>query len=380
MARHYDYNEWRPYVPVGTRRRRAAKEAARLREAGVELAPVVIDGRKIARTFWGASWCTNLECYSDFANRLPRGRTYVRNGSVIHLGIEPGKLHALVSGSEIYEIEIGIKRLAASRWKSLKKRCTGKIGSLVELLRGDLSKEVMEVVTQEKNGLFPAAKEISFRCSCPDWASMCKHVAATLYGVGARIDQSPQMLFRLRGVDPAELLKTALKRPVVATSVPKGRIIAGDDLADVFGVEIEPEPVKRRGAPKRGEKGAKSGKATAKKAKAGTAATKRSRPKSGSSRKRVTAKAAGGAKRATPVRKKPSKTGSKTKKRTKVAKKAVDEEPRARKKPEPKKGRRLRRKDGRKKASSPAKKKAPGTKRTTAPKKEGTRARQRTTR
>src|SRR6516165_2714205 len=95
---------FRPYVPVAQRRAQAAREVAKRQKKGQTVSPVVIEGRAIATTFWGKAWCDNLESYSDFANRLPRGRTYVRNGSVIDLQITPGQIKALVSGSEIYKV------------------------------------------------------------------------------------------------------------------------------------------------------------------------------------------------------------------------------------------------------------------------------------
>src|ERR1700756_2544876 len=201
--------EWRPYVPVATRRRQAEQELKRRKKKGQSVAPVIIDGRTIAKSFWGKSWCTNLERYSDYANRLPRGRTYVRNGSVVDLQIKKGEGVASVSGSSLYEIKTAIKPVAAGRWKSICRDCAGSIDSLVELLQGRLAKGVMDRVCREGDGLFPSPTEIKLSCSCPDWADMCKHVAAALYGVGARLDQKPQLLFVLRGVDENELIAGA---------------------------------------------------------------------------------------------------------------------------------------------------------------------------
>lgn len=239
MGKRYYYDEWQPYVPVGERRRKAAKKIAKMRKAGHKVAPVEIQGRKIAATFWGDAWCKNLEDYSDFANRLPRGRTYVRNGSVIDLQIEEGRVHALVSGSHIYEIEIRIKPLTQKRWTAIKNRCAGRIDSLVELLQGAVSKSVMEIVTRKGEGLFPEPSEIRFNCSCPDWASMCKHVAATLYGVGARLDHEPDLLFRLRGVDPTEMVEEAAAKPAAGKKPQKGRLLETESLSSLFGVDID---------------------------------------------------------------------------------------------------------------------------------------------
>jgi uncharacterized Zn finger protein len=233
--------EWRPYVPVAERRARAARELAKLaKKTGAVASPVRLESRKIASTFWGKAWCDNLEAYSDYANRLPRGRTYVRNGSVVDLQISRGKVVAQVSGSELYQIEIKIKPLAASLWKSIQTECAGKIDSLMELLQGKLSSSVMQIVTRPAGGLFPTPKEIDLDCSCPDWADLCKHVAASLYGVGARLDQSPELLFLLRGVDPADLISQASAAEAVrqTAGTDGAPALTDKELTDVFGIEL----------------------------------------------------------------------------------------------------------------------------------------------
>jgi len=235
MSWHYGF---KPYVPVAQRRAKAAREIAKRGKAAT---PVRIEGRNIAATFWGQAWCTNLEGYSDFENRLPRGRTYVRNGSVVDLKIEKGRIKALVSGSELYEIQIDIAALPKPQWLAVKKQSAGKIGTLVELLQGKLSKAVMELVTDRDRGLFPKPKEITMRCSCPDWAGMCKHVAAAMYGVGHRLDSSPELLFVLRGVDHLELIEQAI--PAAPVKAKRGApTIAADDLSAIFGIEVDDEP------------------------------------------------------------------------------------------------------------------------------------------
>ena len=243
---------WKPYVSVAERRTKAFKKMEKLKKKGLDVKPVCIEGRKIARTFWGEAWCHHLESFSDYENRLPRGRSYVRNGSVCHLDIGPGKISAMVSGSEIYKVEITIKTLAKNRWEEVKKSCAGQIGSILELLQGRLSKNVMTVVTHRDRGLFPLHGEIGLACSCPDWAVMCKHVAAVLYGVGTRLDESPELLFLLRGVDHEELISADVDLAVSGTKTGRRRI-AEDALADVFGIEITgkepeatPEPLKSR--------------------------------------------------------------------------------------------------------------------------------------
>src|SRR5580658_10662453 len=197
---------WRPYVSVAERQRKAAREMERRKKKGQVVSPVIVEGRKIVETFWGKAWCDNLERYSDFANRLPRGRSYVRNGSVIDLQIAPGTIDALVSGTEIYEVTVKVTPVAKARWQSICEDCAGGIDSLVELLQGRFSKGVMERICRQNAGLFPKPSEIRFSCSCPDYASMCKHVAAVLYGVGARLDAQPELLFRLRAVNENDLM------------------------------------------------------------------------------------------------------------------------------------------------------------------------------
>ena len=232
------WGDYRPYIPVARRRANGLREAQRLAGKGTKLSPVKIAGRMIVTTFWGNAWCDNLESYSDFSNRLPRGRTYVRNGSVINLEIESGKVTSLVSGSHLYRITIRIRPLAAPRWKAISHQCGAQIGSVVELLQGRLSKNVMEIVTRRENGLFPAPAEIEMSCSCPDWAGMCKHIAATLYGVGSRLDQDPTLLFKLRQVDHMDLINQAGRLAPEPKSTGR-KTIAKDQLADVFGIELE---------------------------------------------------------------------------------------------------------------------------------------------
>lgn len=231
--------EWKPYVPVAKRREQANRAVQKAKKAGKSFSPVVLASRgAIAKTFWGKAWCDNLEAYSDFENRLPRGRAYVRNGSVIDLRIEPGKVVAQVMGSSLYRIEIGISAVPAAQWRSIVQSCTGSIASLVELLQGKLSSAVMQRICQPKTGLFPSPKEIALDCSCPDWATMCKHVAAVLYGVGARLDEQPELLFTLRQVEAGDLVTQAAELPVHKPKVSKGRVLDDSALADVFGIEM----------------------------------------------------------------------------------------------------------------------------------------------
>jgi uncharacterized Zn finger protein len=232
------YFSWRPYVPVAKRQKQAQKELAQLAKRGESPAPVKIEGRKIATSFWGKSWCENLERYSDFENRLPRGRTYVRNGSVVDLKINKGEVLARVAGSELYRIKIAVAPVKPSRWKAICRDCAGTVGSLVELLQGRIAKSVMERVCSKGDGLFPAPQEIKLSCSCPDWADMCKHVAAALYGVGARLDEKPELLFVLRNVEQKELLAGAGRDLAFTRAKSGAKVIDDGDVAALFGLEM----------------------------------------------------------------------------------------------------------------------------------------------
>jgi uncharacterized Zn finger protein len=186
----------------------------------------------------------------DYANRLPRGRTYVRNGSVVHLDIRAGEIEATVSGSELYQVKIGITPAAKAKWKRLCHECSGAIGSLVELLRGRFSDHVMGIITRKETGLFPAPAEIELKCSCPDWATMCKHVAAVLYGVGARLDQSPELLFTLRSVNHEELItQAATATDLAGKTVAAGPELAESEIGAVFGIELDPQTATTSPAP-----------------------------------------------------------------------------------------------------------------------------------
>jgi uncharacterized Zn finger protein len=235
----YDDYGWTPYMPMASRKKRAEKQKAKIVKANGELSPVLCEGRAIAKTFWGKAWCQNLERYSDYANRLPRGRSYLRNGLVVDLKVTPGEVNALVSGTHLYAVKVRLKPLAQSRWKALCKDCAGGIDSLVELLQGKFSQGVMERICRERTGLFPSPKEIEISCSCPDWANMCKHVSAVLYGIGARLDKNPEILFVLRGVNGGDLIARAGEGlPLSKAAPPPDRVLQAELVSEVFGIEI----------------------------------------------------------------------------------------------------------------------------------------------
>jgi len=233
------FYEWGDYVSIGEKRRQVQQTLTKLMKQGQSVAPVTIDGRKIAKSFWGHSWCSNLERYSDYEYRLPRGRSYVRNGFVVDLQIAKGEITARVSGSDLYNVKVSIAPVTAARWKAICRDCAGTIDSLVELLQGRLAKGVMDRVCREGDGLFPSPKEIKLACSCPDWADMCKHVAAALYGVGARLDEKPQLLFVLRDVDENELLaSTGQDLALTRAARSAAKVLDDTDVAALFGLEM----------------------------------------------------------------------------------------------------------------------------------------------
>lgn len=236
--------EFQEYVPVAERKRRAEARRKKLVKAGEQLEPVQTAARAIATTFWGRAWCRNLERYSDYESRLPRGRSYLRQGAVLDLRLTAGQVRAQVMGSELYTLTIHIAPIKPPAWRRIRKACAGGIGSTIELLQGRLSDHVMAVITEPGSGLFPEPGEIRMDCSCPDWADLCKHAAAVLYGVGVRLDERPELLFTLRGVDHLELIAEAggaAARHVGAAGKQAAAGLAEDQLADVFGIELAAE-------------------------------------------------------------------------------------------------------------------------------------------
>ena len=238
------YFGWEPRKSVAERRADAARKIQEAARRGRPMSPVTVTGRKIAQTFWGKAWCENLERYRDFAHRLERGRSYLRSGSVIDLKIEAGTITATVSGSELYKIAIQIDAVKPDAWRAIKRDCAGGIGSRLDLLSGRLSEPVMARLCTDRTGLFPSPSAIRFTCTCPDYAIMCKHVAAAMYGVGARLDHAPELLFALRAVSADELLDSA-----VLAKPRSSRLLAADGLAALFGIELVDAPMARK--PKR---------------------------------------------------------------------------------------------------------------------------------
>jgi uncharacterized Zn finger protein len=235
---------YKEYVPASVKKARAAKSIEKLRKKNPGLAPIQISGRKLARTWWGIAWNENLERYADYANRIDRGRSYVRQGSVLDLQIEPGRVTALVQGTRVtpYKVELSIMPLKPATWKKVVDSCTGSINTLQDLISGKFPKNLAELFTAKGDGLFPTPKEIRLTCSCPDWATMCKHVAAALYGVGARLDEDPTLFFCLRQVNMDDLITNALGQTtdtLLDRSQKKSRrALDHADLSGLFGIDM----------------------------------------------------------------------------------------------------------------------------------------------
>jgi uncharacterized Zn finger protein len=242
------YSYYPPYVTVGEKREKAAKKLAKLRKQDPNIQPVVIEGSALAKTWWGKSWNKNLESYADYSNRIGRGRSYVRNGAVLDLKIQPGEVKALVQGSESkpYKVTIEIKPIQKNNWIKIKASCQGRLESLPELLEGNFPKTLATLFMAKGEGLFPSSDEIKLSCSCPDWASMCKHVAATLYGIGARLDENPMLFFTLRNADVQELIFQAVDdhtRELLKIAENKSaRVLDNMDLEDMFGIDLDGTP------------------------------------------------------------------------------------------------------------------------------------------
>lgn len=244
------YDSYPRYVTVAEKKQLAAKSIEKLRKKNPNINPVVIAGRKLALTWWGQSWNTNLESYSDYSNRIGRGRSYVRNGAVLDLQIMQGLITALVQGSESkpYQIQITVAPLSEPIWQAIVKDCAGKIDSLQELMEGKFPKGLSELFTSKGKGLFPAPKEIILSCSCPDGARMCKHVAAALYGVGARFDNAPDMFFSLRGVKVDELISETItnqtEKLLKKSTRKSSRVMDETDVSGLFGIDMDPQDLK----------------------------------------------------------------------------------------------------------------------------------------
>jgi uncharacterized Zn finger protein len=255
------YYEFPPYIPVSEKKKKAESAINQLKKKNKNIKPVIISGNKIAKTWWGIAWIRNLERYADYSNRIGRGRSYVRHGAVLDIQVNAGNITALVqeSRNKPYKVTISIKTLPKDVWKHIISTCEGQLGSLSELIEGKFPKALAELFTAKDKGLFPSPKQISFDCSCPDWAYMCKHVAAVLYGVGARLDEDPALFFLLRNIKVEKLISSAVaqksEKLLKKGPVESKRIIHDSDISAVFGIDYSHElKEKSRISPKKKNK------------------------------------------------------------------------------------------------------------------------------
>ncbi len=236
------YYEFYSYQSVGMLKDKADKAIEKLRKKNPDIEPVIIEGRVLAKSWWGKAWNHNLESYADYRNRIARGRRYVRNHAVMDLKISKGCVSGLVqgSGNKPYKIQILIDTLPQKKWDRVTGLCHNQIASLDKLIDGKFPMELQELFTDKKYGLFPSPKEIKFDCSCPDWASMCKHVAAILYGIGSRLDSDPMLFFELRNVDGRALVRKSIDAKIESmlknASKKSGREIDEKNVYDLFGL------------------------------------------------------------------------------------------------------------------------------------------------
>ena len=243
MSRYY--GGYPPYVSVAEKRAKAERKLKQLMKKNPKIRPIMIEGTALARTWWGKEWNKNLERYADYSNRIGRGRSYVRHRAVLDLQIKPGEVNALVQGSTArpYKVTIKIKAISKTAWANMQEACAGQFDSLQKLLNGKFPKALKDIFTTKGKGLFPTPLEIDFSCSCPDWASMCKHVAAALYGVGARLDEDPSLFFKLRKGDMDALVSQAVAdktdKMLKKAEKKSSRVMEDADLADVFGIDLD---------------------------------------------------------------------------------------------------------------------------------------------
>ncbi|BBM84145.1 SWIM zinc finger family protein [Candidatus Uabimicrobium amorphum] len=238
---YYEYDQ--PNKTVAQKKKIAQQKLAELRKTNPRIQPVVVTGKKLVTTWWGKAWTDNIESYADGDNRISHGKSYVRNGFILDLQIDRASVDALVQCNETYKVSIEIDLLDKEKWQQIEKNCQGKLGSLQALLDGKFPKSLGEVFTNQQSGLFPSLSEISFRCNCPIWTGMCKHVAAVLYGVGVRLDSHPTLFFTLRDVAIDNLINKAVENKKLSflekAQKKSSRVLNDSDLALLFGIDID---------------------------------------------------------------------------------------------------------------------------------------------
>ena len=217
-------------------------KAQKIISKNADFEPVIVDPsprRVLCKSWWGKFWCKNLERYADYENRIGRGRNYLRNNAVVDLKIKDNEIYSRVLGGGYrpYFVKIRIDALPERQRLNIEQQASGKLQDLESLMQGNFPKDLKELFFQ-KGGLFPSPNEIHFDCNCPDWADMCKHVAAALYGVGVRLDSNPLYFFQMRGIDTEKFVdKIVIKKVqkmLANANVESPRIIKDADLLQIF--------------------------------------------------------------------------------------------------------------------------------------------------
>ncbi len=236
------YNYTKTYSPISFEELQQKSKTTKSTNKKQALEPIEVIGnsRQICTKWWGQAWCKNLEKYADYENRIARGKRYVRAGAVIDLKIKKGVVDAKVQGTrrKPYDICIHIAPLLKEAVDNIVSKCS-KLKNVEELIKGNIPLQMQELFTG-RDGLFPTPKEIAFDCSCPDWASMCKHVAAVLYGVGIRLDENPLLFFELRGIEYEQFVGAAIEirieEMIANENKPSNRIITEKSIMNIFGI------------------------------------------------------------------------------------------------------------------------------------------------
>ena len=159
-------------------------------------------------SWWAKRWIRVLEDF-DIGARLSRGRSYARNGQVLSIAIEKGRVTAKVQGSrpKPYDIAIEVKTLADAEWARVIDALGRQAIFAAKLMAGEMPQDIEPLFTEVGLSLFPAALEdLKTGCSCPDWSNPCKHIAAAYYLLGEEFDRDPFLIFALRGMSREALL------------------------------------------------------------------------------------------------------------------------------------------------------------------------------
>ncbi len=174
-------------------------------------------------TWWGQRWIDALEALGAvYANRLPRGRTYARKGTVQDLAIDAGAVTARVQGSRArpYRVQLQLPVFDDPTWEAITTALASRVRLSAELLDATMPEDIDEVLAECGVSLFPSARELTTRCSCPDVANPCKHVAAVHYVLAQTFDADPFLLMTLRGRDRDTLLG-GLRAQRAGTTLPE---------------------------------------------------------------------------------------------------------------------------------------------------------------